>query len=216
MATRPHTLALVAAGSALALGLTACGGGSDSAGPSSTSSSSTTTSASAEPPAGWPAGGGSSPTTRPTDSVNGNNAGPDCATGDLEVTSKPVDAGMNKQRFLLVFTNKGQAKCGLRDFPGVSFVTEPNGQPIGAPADREGTGDANIIITPGTQASALLQISGTGPQDPARCRESTVAGLRIYPPNQRESKYIELNTKACSSEAVHLLQIQAVHPGTNA
>jgi len=186
---------------------TASGGSSDSASatpadpPSAsvtpTSSDSASTSASTSAPASASASASGSPTGTPG-----------CATSSLRARVAAGDGAAGSSYFQVRLTNTSQQPCSIRGFGGVSFVTSPQGDPIGAPADRVRRSETHqVVLAPGDTASATLQQVEAGNYPSAKCRPVRATGLRIYPPDQTRSLFVKHRATACRAAGVHLLSL---------
>ncbi|MFD9739051.1 DUF4232 domain-containing protein [Umezawaea sp. NPDC059074] len=124
-----------------------------------------------------------------------------CKSADLAVTLTPDQGGggMNKNREVLTFTNKGAAECTLQGSPGVSFVTGDAGTQVGAPATKEAEGGAVVPLAPGASATSALAITNADVFDPAECAPADVRGLRVYPPGETAAVFVDHQQKACSA-----------------
>ena len=113
----------------------------------------------------------------------------------------------NGTKLIDVVRNTGGTTCLMTGWPGVSFVTGSQGRQVGAPAARQGT-PAVVSLAPGASAEALLQVAEAG--DFAPCTTTSVRGLRIYPPNQRDAVFVALPTKACAQTSAQQLTVRPV------
>jgi hypothetical protein len=112
--------------------------------------------------------------------------------------------------YKLRFTNLSAHRCSLTGYPGVSAV-DLVGRQVGAAAGRNPqTVPRRVTVGPGRTASAVLQITDTGVYTRTRCRPVTAAGLRVYPPNQRQSKVVPFPFSACSRGGPTFLRVEAV------
>lgn len=172
---------------AAALALTAaCSGGADSpedAEPQSLSSQTDREStANAESDAGGLAAAGDE---RERDGL--------CATPDLKIDADNMQGAAGSTLLDVVFTNAGDEKCSLEGYPGVSLVTDNNGTQLGASADREESGESEkVTLQPGDRATASVRITKVGALDPEECSPKAADGIRVYPPEETRSAYIEL------------------------
>jgi uncharacterized protein DUF4232 len=188
------TRKLATAVTAVAL-LAACtsqGGGTSSTGAASVPAQSLASSPSAS----------SAATGSATPSAPAVASGPaGCKSADLAVTLTPDQGGggMNKNRQVLTFTNKGAAECTLQGSPGVSFVTGDNGTQVGAPATKEAEGGAVVPLAPGAAATSALAITNADVFDAAECAPADVRGLRVYPPGETAAVFVDHQQKACSA-----------------
>ena len=196
------TLPLVVAGALLLLtaGCSSHDASDPSVGSGGPSPTSTTAPASTGPSASAP------PT--PTSSPSASSA-PTCTTADLRVTVRPdpngAAAGSTFDDVLL--RNTGGTTCLMTGWPGVSFVTGSQGRQVGAPAARQGT-PAVVSLAPGASAEALLQVAEAGNFAP--CTTTSVRGLRVYPPNQRDAVFVPMPTKACAQTSAQQLTVRPV------
>ncbi|MCW0216593.1 MAG: DUF4232 domain-containing protein [Pseudonocardia sp.] len=123
---------------------------------------------------------------------------PNCATGNLKVTAVDGDAAAGSRFVTLAFQNTGSAPCQLRGFPGVSYVTGDTGQQVGAAAAMSGPRGGEVRLAPGGSAGAVLQMAQAGNFDPAACTPTAVRGLRVYPPGEKASAFVPLETTGCA------------------
>jgi hypothetical protein len=138
-------------------------------------------------------------------------ATPACSTSGLDIwldTQGGVTAGTTY--YNLEFTNLSGSTCTLYGYPGVSGVTL-GGSQIGDAATRNGTTPHTVTLANDTTAVAVLGIVDTGVYPPAKCQPVTAAGLRVYPPNQTQSKVVPYPFSACSRTGVYYLSIAPVH-----
>ena len=116
----------------------------------------------------------------------------------------------------IVFTNHGSSNCGLRGYPGVTFVAPDHGRQVGSAAWRNPQHPVTtIVIGPDSSASALLGIATYQNYPPKLCLSHPVSGLRIYPPGNTAAAYVPFATAsaACSTQ-VELLNVSAVLTGS--
>lgn len=133
---------------------------------------------------------------------------PQCRTADLSAAAGPAQAAAGTVAFPIVFTNNGSGPCALAGFPGVSYAQAADGAPVGAPAAREGAASDPVQIAPGAQASALVFAVDVHNIPADRCRPVQVPGLRIYPPDNTESLYVERSATACDNAQVTTTQLR--------
>ena len=107
----------------------------------------------------------------------------------------------------VLLRNTGGTTCLMTGWPGVSFVTGSQGRQVGAPAARQGT-PAVVSLAPGASAEALLQVAEAGNFAP--CTTTSVRGLRVYPPNQRDAVFVPMPTKACAQTSAQQLTVRPV------
>jgi hypothetical protein len=187
------------AGSVLGLlAVTGCGSQqSGDAGPRATATVTATTTATVTATA----------TAEPSTPASSAAAAP-CRTGHLRFRLLPGEGAAGSTYFTLRMTNVSSLPCGTRGFGGVSLVTSPHGQPIGAPADRVHRGAAKaVVLQPGGHADAVLREVNAENYPSARCRPTPTTGLRVYPPDETRSAYVPHATRACRAPSVHLLTL---------
>jgi Protein of unknown function (DUF4232) len=135
---------------------------------------------------------------------------PRCSTSDLVVwlDVPPGNDYAGGAFYYLEFTNLSWHACTLRGSPGVSAVSL-SGRQLGSAAAGDYSGDTlAAMLAPGATASSKLQIADTGNfglkcfvKPPAAGQPlplPTAAGLRVYPPNQFESKFVPFPLQACA------------------
>ncbi|MFT4471876.1 DUF4232 domain-containing protein [Arthrobacter sulfonylureivorans] len=106
----------------------------------------------------------------------------------------------------LVLTNTSDSSCTLAGYPGVSYV-DAKGKQVGAPADRDSEAKTvTVTVAPGgTAAAQLRQTNAQNYGD--ECGLTDVAGVKIYPPNRKDSLIAEQETVGCSDESVVLMTV---------
>jgi Protein of unknown function (DUF4232) len=115
--------------------------------------------------------------------------------------------------YTLNFTNLSGHACTLHGTPSVSAVTL-SGHQLGRPASGNYSGNTPTVrLASGATATALLTIHDATIPRPSACHPVTVAGLRVYPPNQFASKVIPYPFLTCSSTKLHLMEVGAVTKG---
>ncbi|MFI5777223.1 DUF4232 domain-containing protein [Nocardia sp. NPDC051570] len=136
-----------------------------------------------------------------------------CATGQLSVTQQDQGVGAGQRYAALIFTNTSTTPCTLTGYPGVSYVAD-SGDQSGNPADRASGPITTVTLIPGAQASALLHdTNGMGGYDPDRCQLAPAAGLRVYPPDQRDSVVVPGQTSHCAGPDIHSFTVGPIQPG---
>lgn len=99
----------------------------------------------------------------------------------------------------IVFTNTGTEPCSIQGYPGVSYTSGPDGAPVGDPAARDNGDTPAVRLEPGAHASATLgTVTSVDVYPVDQCLPVSVAGLRIYPPNNTESVFIAQARTWCS------------------
>ena len=190
-----------------------CGSSGSATAPHSvatTASSSASATASAAPATTSPA---VAPTARST-TASGLAA---CATANLSVGLQTnVGGGAAGSQYVPIsFTNTSGAACAMYGFPGVSFVTGPNGSQIGAPASRQ-TSFPSVAVTVAAHATAhaWLQVAEAGNYPASTCHPVTVHWLKVYPPANTAASYLSHTFTACSSAKVTIMMVDPVRAGS--
>ena len=135
-----------------------------------------------------------------------------CKASDLKAATDATGGGAAGSVYMeLILTNSGKAPCHLKGFAGVSLTTGPNGQPIGAPAQRDtSTAVQDVLLAPGKSGTAVLRYTQAG--NYPDCAKTPAAGFRIYPPEDTASLFVARPSDACSNASIELLTIGAFQP----
>jgi len=137
-------------------------------------------------------------------------ATPACATSGLDIwLSTQGNGAAGTIYYELEFTNLSGATCTLLGYPGVSG-TDLNGNQLGSAAARIGATPQTVTLANGATATALLGITEAGIFPPVQCNPVTGAGLRVYPPNQTQSKRVPFPFPACAKTGPQYLKIMPV------
>jgi hypothetical protein len=113
---------------------------------------------------------------------------------------------------VIALTNTSNATCTLYGYPGVSFVTGVGGSQVGAPATKNAAmAKALVTLAPGDKANVLLAVHDAGAI--ANCHITAVDWLRIYPPGDYGSDYVQYNAQACANKAQPIMTVTAVRAG---
>ena len=175
---------------------------------SSTGTPSATPSTSASPTTG------SSATVTPSSSPSTRAGTPECRTADLHVAAGRVNGTAGTFYLPIRFTNAGAHPCELVGFPGVSYLASPGGSQVGDAAERQGAAGSPVVLRPGQTASAIVGMVDVGAL-PASCRPTSVAGFRVYPPDQTASVFVAHRGTGCAGHIGQpQLTVRAVRPGT--
>ncbi len=110
----------------------------------------------------------------------------------------------------LVLTNASDQGCTVAGYPGVSSV-DGSGNQIGAPADRDGTASAPVLLAPGGSATATLRQTNAQNYG-ADCGLTPATGLRVYPPGATDSLVLPQALPACSAASIVLMTISPLQP----
>ena len=117
-------------------------------------------------------------------------ATPACATSGLDVwLDTNGSSALGHTGYQLKITNLSGSTCTLFGYPGVSAVTL-TGTQIGSAAARDGTAPHTVTLANGATTHALVGITDAGVTPASQCHPVTGGGLRVYPPNQTQSKVV--------------------------
>ena len=138
-------------------------------------------------------------------------AAPKCATSGLVVWLGSGPSGTaGSFYYSLDLTNLSGRRCTLSGYPGVSGVNLAGTQ-VGSAASRDTTTTPHLVtLAAGASAVAVLRIVDVNNFPSAKCRKTTAAGLRVYPPNQTASKVVPFPFPACSRSGPVYLSAGAV------
>jgi hypothetical protein len=137
-------------------------------------------------------------------------ATPACATSGLDVWLNTQGQGAAGTIFYkLNFTNLSGSTCTLFGYPGVSG-TNLGGTQLGSPAVREIVTPHTVTLANGATAFAQVGIVQPGLFPPSKCGPVTAAGLRVFPPNQTQSKRVPFPFTACSKTGPLYLKVVPV------
>lgn len=201
--------------------LAGCGSGGQSVGGSvpvavdsgASAVSSTATTQATTSPAAPPGATDGQPNGQPTSHPGGGGTQGDgnCTASDLAVSLTPgQDNGMSHRSLNIVFTNKDSRTCTLYGYPGVSFVSGPNGSQVGKAADRSQQGGGTVTLTPGKSTTSALRVAQTGVYPADQCRPVQVAGLRVYAPGDTAWSFVSEPQTACSGSTDTQLEVDVV------
>jgi hypothetical protein len=185
-----------------------CGNKSESASDNGPSTSAAAKSTSPSPSATTSSGTSSSM------SSSSPSGTPQCRTTGLKVTLGPGEGAAGSTFFPLVIKNVSKTACRTGGFGGVSLVSAPTGQPIGAPADRTQKSQAKpIVLQSGQVATATVQVTSADNYPASKCSPKQATGFRVYPPNETRSAFVAHKVTACGSSKVHLLTVRPYRAG---
>ncbi|GAA2329915.1 DUF4232 domain-containing protein [Dactylosporangium salmoneum] len=163
----------------------------------------------ASPQAPDSAGSPSTPTTDP--SVPSTR----CHTSDLKISAQGAPGGgaAGSEYTWLVFTNVSTRPCSLYGFPGVSWVTAASGQQVNDPTARmTELKPARIVLAPQGVAHAVVRHGHPGAFEPD-CHAVSVAGFRVYPPDETAAVFVPWPATACSAKGINVGAVSPVTAG---
>lgn len=138
---------------------------------------------------------------------------PECTVHTLSLKLGPSDDGMGHHFQELDFTNVSRSACFLVGFPGVSYV-DFNGHQVSQAATRDGLKGGRVTLAPGAVASSDVSMTNPSVFDPAQCKVTKVAGLRVYPPDSFAAMFISVPRTACSAQlSESQLLVQTIKSG---
>jgi Domain of unknown function (DUF4232) len=138
---------------------------------------------------------------------------PNCGTGELRGSLGPAEGAAGSVIAPLVLTNVGTRTCELRGFPGVSYVAGADGHQVGPAAAMSGARGGEVVLKPGAAAAAQLQMVNVANFDAAVCQPTQVRGLRVYPPGDTASLYVERAGTGCAGTPPgNQLSVQTLQP----
>jgi hypothetical protein len=148
--------------------------------------------------------GGQGPAVATTDLP----AGPAlCATNQLTASLGGEDGTAGTIYYQLTLRNSSSAACYVSGYPGVSFVAGTDGHQVGAAASRVAGPTPKVVLGPAQAAAATLGIVDSGAY-PSACRQTSVLGLRVYPPNRTAALFVAHTDKGCANPTYVTLRIQ--------
>jgi Protein of unknown function (DUF4232) len=204
MGRQAHSGALGATAVALMAAAVACGG-------------STAGNAEPSPGAGTTTSGSSTAATAAPTSVpvapTAPGGVPNCGTDELRGSLGPAEGAAGSVYVPLVLTNIGGRTCELRGFPGVSYVAGADGHQVGPAAAMSGPRRGEVVLKAGAAAAAQLQLVNVANFDAGVCRPTPVRGLRVYPPGDTTSLFVEgAGTGCAGAPPGNQLSVQTLTP----
>jgi hypothetical protein len=140
----------------------------------------------------------------------GHATTPACATSGLDVWLDTQGQGAaGTIYYQLNFTNLSGGTCTLFGYPGVS-ATDLGGTQLGSAAARVGATPHTVTLANGATAFAQLGIVQAGIFPSSQCGPVTAAGLRVFPPNQTQSRKVPFPFAACAKTGPLYLKILPV------
>ncbi|NKQ53463.1 DUF4232 domain-containing protein [Amycolatopsis sp. K13G38] len=212
MRVRISQIGLTLTAAAVAAAVAGCGEGTNNAQPQpSTSAGATTAPSSSESPAS----GTQAPTTTAPAAPADNGT---CKAADLKLSIGRGDAAAGTVYRPLIFTNVSDHECVIQGFPGVSYVGGADGHQVGPAAFREGTKGDPVTLAKGASAYADVGFVNVQNYDPVTCQPQPVRGLRVYPPQETASMFVELSGTGCGSDKIpgNQLTVKTLQQGTGA
>lgn len=157
---------------------------------------------------------GSSAAVTPSSSPSTTAGTPECRTADLHVGAGRVNGTAGTFYVPIRFTNAGAHPCELVGYPGVSYLASPGGSQVGDAAQRQGSAGSPVVLRPGQTASAIVGMVDVGALPASSCRPTSVAGFRVYPPDQTASVFVAHRGTGCAGHTGQpQLTVRAVRPG---
>jgi hypothetical protein len=133
----------------------------------------------------------------------------------LAVEPAPGGGAMGSRYEYLLITNTSTRSCTLYGYPGLSFVTAPNGQQVNDPATRRsGSAPASVRLAPRQGAHVLVHTARTENYPPQMCKPVQVGGYRVYLPDETVALFVDHPIDECSVKGVNVAEVGPVEPGT--
>ena len=186
-------IGLACTAAALAAAVSACGGGTNNAQQPITSAATPTE---AGTPSSSASSGSTQATTAPAAQPADNGM---CKSADLKLSLGRGDAAAGTVYRPLVFTNVSDHPCVIQGFPGVSYVAGADGHQVGAPAYRDGTKGPPVTLAKGASAYADVGFVNVQNYDAMTCQPQPVRGLRVYPPQETASTFVDAAGTGCAN-----------------
>jgi hypothetical protein len=138
-----------------------------------------------------------------------------CTSADLSLSIGEGDAAAGTAWRPLRFTNVSGTDCVVHGFPGVSYVAGDDGEQVGKAAHRDGAKGDPVTIADGETAYAAVGFVRVENYEPEECEPTRTRGIRVYPPQETRSMFLELGGTGCASEDIpgEQLVVQAIRPG---
>jgi Protein of unknown function (DUF4232) len=154
-------------------------------------------------------------TTQPAASAPAPPAGPPtCLANGLQASLGAGQGAAGTYYQVLDLTNTSAATCSLYGYPGVSFVTGVGGSTVGAPANHNPVDPRTLVtLAPGGQANALIVLHAAGAYPPSDCQMTNVSWLRIYPPGDYGSVYVQYPEQYCANATEQIMTVTPIRAG---
>jgi Protein of unknown function (DUF4232) len=139
-----------------------------------------------------------------------------CSSSALRISLGAAGGAAGSIYYPLEFTNVSGTACSLYGYPGVSFVSAPDGVELGGAAVRNpAAGPTLVTLAPGGIAHASVQVAVAQNYPASLCKPVTAHWLRVYPPNQFVPLYTSLTAMTCTGRIPggSTLGIYVVRPG---
>jgi hypothetical protein len=191
--------------------IAACGSATPGSSAPATATTSSTTAAASSSPAtssatASPAGSSAAPTTAAAATASG------CLASGLQAQLGVSQGTAGTIYQVIVLTNTSGSPCTLYGYPGVSFVTAVGGTQVGAPAAKNpAVAPAVLTLAPGEKVNTLLALHDAGAF--GNCKLTNVDWLKIYPPGDYGSLYVQYRAQTCANPAKAIMTVTAVSAG---
>lgn len=169
----------------------------------------------ADPEPADPASPTGTPAETEAEPVNPVQGPERCETSELEATLESTSGAAGSTEITIAFRNMSERTCELHGFPGVSYVTGPDGEQVGNAASRTGSISGAVELVPSALASFTVDAVDVQNYPEQECEPTSVPGLRIFPPNDTQPLYIGHDSTACesTSDTIDQLSVTAVVAG---
>jgi len=146
-----------------------------------------------------------------------------CTTANLDVWLNTNGNGAAGSSYYdLNLTNLSASTCTLYGYTGISTITQAGIQ-VGSAAARSSAHAVSVVTltsarsakgletsTAHNTATVVLQIADAENFPQANCVPITAAGLRVYPPNQKESTVVPYPFVTCAKSGPRVLHVESV------
>lgn len=178
----------------------------DGAPPSSDSVTTAEPTTYAPPP---PATTSFAPRTTPPRAASSINPA-DCTVEEILVqfVTDPQNSGQDHSAYLVWMTNISTRRCELLGYPGVDFMSGPDGEQVGHEGFRDRVyTPSRFAIAPGQRGVAEVRMLNANVVP--GCAPVTVPGVRIYVPNTGRPQFFPVPLQACSNPQAIQLTVRA-------
>lgn len=137
-----------------------------------------------------------------------------CTAAAIRLSVTGLGAAAGNSYYSIHLTSMSGRDCVLKGYPRVSFVSAPGGHRLGVAAGHDPAYPARrVILRPGGEAHARLQVGTSGDYPAPVCHPVTVRWLRVYLPATAVPLYTGFDGSTCAGASAHILSISRVQRG---